>query len=65
MDAEDLQQGFQLGDWRVAPDKMQLAGPLGTRTLQPVHFRLLLAKASALAAQAEVEIDPAQPYVRY
>jgi TolB-like protein/Flp pilus assembly protein TadD len=46
MDADDLKEGFNLGDWRVSPRELQIAGPLGTRTLLPAHVRLLVTLAT-------------------
>ena len=46
MDADGLQRGFQLGEWRVTPADSTIAGPSGTRTLQPANLQLLLALAA-------------------
>ncbi len=46
MDADGLQRGFQLGEWRVTPADSTIAGQSGTRTLQPANLQLLLALAA-------------------
>ena len=45
MDADDLGNGFRLGEWHVDPRERRVSGPLGVRALRDSHVKLLLVLA--------------------